>query len=310
LLLGLAVIGQASAATPPNRGIAISPAYGELTIPKDQPALEHFVTLVNRSEVEQRFNLSLVDFGSLDETGGVAFLGAPASELEHKYGLASWMKLSSDSVTLKAGASERVRVMIDNRESLAPGGHYGAVMATAQTATDQAVGKPKVGVKQVLSSLILLVKDGGSADLRLLGQKGNGAWFKLPNSVEQRYQNIGSVHAVPRGVVAVKDPRGKVVRRGALNEGSGAVLPDSYRRFQTGLIDVGGAWLPGRYTIATSYRHDGTEKTTNLVTSMWYAGAWWLWVAVFAFIALVVAGVKYGRRLKWRPKFKFFGARS
>jgi hypothetical protein len=281
-----------------RQGFSVSPAYGELSVPDDKPQMSYSVKLTNSNATDQLFSLSTVDFGSLDENGGVAFLGVQTSELEHKYGLASWMQLPQTSMQVPAGKTVEVPVVIDNRPSLAPGGHYGAVLATALTAGSGA--KNSVGIKQVLSSLLLVTKQGGLRQhLGLVAQTSDASWWRLPGRVTQRFQNTGNVHLVPRGVVSVKDPFGKEVERTAINEDSKIVLPDSFRRLNSTLIPVGKGWMPGRYTLVASYRYDGTDSTTLVVQRFWYAGMALVWLVV-ALAVLAAAGLAWW--LWSRPK--------
>jgi hypothetical protein len=281
---------QTLAAAPEPAGFTVAPAFQEISIRAGQPESEYNLQIRNHSKSDQNFRLSVVDFGSLDEEGGVAFLGAPTSELEHKYGLAAWMTLEKDALFVPAGKSANLVVHVSNRASLAPGGHYGAVLATAVTDTGQIGVGSSVGIKQVLSSLVLATKENGAQRaLKLKNQRSNAAFWHLPTVVEEQFENRGNVHVVPRGIVAVTDPWGKEVVRGALNEASGAVLPESVRRYKTPLAVVGGAWLPGRYRLVTTYRYDGADETKALVTSFWYVGALVAWVV--GLLALAAAGL-------------------
>lgn len=267
-----------------SQGFIVSPAFQHVILTAGQDQTQYALQLTNTTSIDQNFRLSAVDFGSLDESGGVAFLGTPTSELEHRYGLAAWMSLGTNTVFVAAGKSVQVSVTIDNRPSLAPGGHYGAVLATAVTDTGKdTAGDPRVNLRQVLSSLVLLTKDGGiNAELRLISQSVNRSRLRMPSTTAQRFQNAGNVHLVPRGIIAVKDPTGRVVMRGVLNDGSGNILPESFRRYETPLVSVGAAWLPGRYQAIATYRYDGTETTKTLATSFWYVGLGIVWVAVAA----------------------------
>jgi hypothetical protein len=280
------------------RGFTVSPAFQDVEVAADKPSAAYELQIKNHTDADQSFRLSLVDFGSLNETGGVAFLGTPASELEHRYGLASWMTLEKDLVVVPAGGSERVVVTITNRSSLAPGGHYGAVLATVVTNADRPSASRSVGVKQVLSALILATKVGGAeTGLRLSSQTAALRPWQLPGRVEHRFQNTGNVHVVPRGVTEVRDMTGRVVIRGALNEQSGVILPESFRRYSTSLIKVATAWMPGRYQLVTTYRYDGTDETKQLVTSFWYAGMIVVWL-VFGGAMAAIAGLAWW--LFWR----------
>jgi len=290
-----------------DSGFAVSPASGQVNVPANQPQVSYSVQLTNFNSVDKTFALSVVDFGSLDESGGVAFLGVPTSELEHKYGLAAWMSLPQTTITVPASKTVTVPVVIENRSSLAPGGHYGAILATALTAG--ADGSDSVGVKQVLSSLVLVTKQGGLIErLGLVSQTMSASWWHLPSTVEQRYHNTGNVHLTPRGVVSVVDPLGHEVERSAINEDSNIVLPSTYRRYATRLYGDGQAWLPGRYTVVSSYRYDGTTQTNIFRVSFWYVGAVVVWLVV-GFALLVTLGIIWWMRgrnwffwVKWRKR--------
>jgi hypothetical protein len=250
------------------------------------------LTLSNKTGVDQAFKLTTVDFGSLNESGGVAFLGESSSDFAQKYGLTSWMKLERDAVTVPAGGSIDAVVTVDNSSGLRPGGHYGAVLATALTAPNGPPARSRVGVLEVLSSLILLVKDGGpTPDLRLVSQTVDKSGLKIPTQVEHRFRNAGGQHVVPRGVAEVRDPAGRLVERGALNENSGVILPQTFRRYQTPLMKVARIWLPGRYTVRTSYRYDGGTATKQLASGFWYVGAGSVWLAAAAVMLLGAAAV-------------------
>jgi hypothetical protein len=254
------------------------------------------IEIANATPADQSFKLSVADFGSLNESGGVAFLGAPASELDHRYGLVSWLQLSQNVVFVKAGGTAEIGATVENRASLAPGGHYGAVLATA--ITDTGAVKPlaaQVGLKAVLSSLILLTKSGGALpQLKLLSETYHRTAAGLPTVLDQRFQNQGNVHVVPRGIVEIRDPAGRVVRRGILNEDSSVVLPESFRRISVGLQSMGKPWLPGRYSITTMYRFDGTDTTKVFQDSTWYAGDL---VVIMSWIVLTLVVAAIGWRL-------------
>jgi len=304
VMLGLLWPGAVGRAVSGQTGFVVSPAFAQIEIKPGQPQAQYALQLTNHNQLDQTFTLQVVDFGTLDESGGVAFLGAPTSELEHKYGLASWMTLEKNTVFVPAGKSASVMVTIANRASLASGGHYGAVLATA-------VGDPgtpsgdSVGVKQVLSSLVLVTKDGGAQEnLRLDGQTADAHLWHLPTRLEQRFQNTGNVHVVPRGTVEVKDPAGRVVERAAINDGSQVILPESFRRYRADFTALRPAIWPGRYSLVSTYRYDGTDQTQTTTTNFWYAGqaAVWGWglVLVLVLVVLTLAGWLCWRRRRRR----------
>lgn len=289
----------AGAATP--AGLTISPIYQQVELAEGQTSAHSIVTVTNNSPVTQTFKFEVSDFGSLDESGGVAFLGESSNDFVKAHGLAKWVTLDQTSATIAAGGKVDIGMTITNDQALAPGGHYAALEAEAQTAPTDAGSRSRVGITQVLSSLLLLLKDGSpppNLDLVAQGLGGGGLW-SLPTSASERFLDEGAVHVVPRGTVAVKDALGRQVMSGALNEDSGIILPSSFRRYQTPLMQLAAAWLPGRYTVTTVYRYDGTTKTKAASYQFWYAGAWWVWAAVVLVLALGGGAAWW---VWWRPR--------
>ena len=290
--LGLWPVQAALAAG--NGEITVSPVFQNVRLGQNQPNSRYVVTVTNHSAVDQNFAFSALDFGSLNDTGGVAFVGDAPTDFSKKHGLAGWMSMDRDSATIPAGGQLQLGVTVRNDASLSVGGHYGAVIAEALTAPEGSFGKVSVGVKQVVSSLILLVKDGAAPpNLQLVSQVlGGSGWFQLPPDVMLRFSNEGEVHVVPRGVAEVKDPLGRVVERGALNENSGIVLPGALRKYDTPLAGMAAAWMPGRYSVATTYRYDGSDMTKVLATSFWYAGSA-VFFAGLVLVLLLAGGVTW-----------------
>jgi hypothetical protein len=142
-----------------DSGLTVTPVFQEVTLATDETEARFSITLTNQTDGPLVLRPSVVDFGSLDESGGVAFLGA-SDNLVRKYSLASWMRPEKDIVSLAAGESEELRVVIENRESLSPGGHYGAVLfsiGNEESDTKENV----VAVNQLLSVLVFAKKRGG-----------------------------------------------------------------------------------------------------------------------------------------------------
>jgi len=279
-------------------GLRISPVLQDVSLPANKPSVSYGVTIANNTGVDQAFRLAVRDFGSLDESGGVAFLGDPASEFVQAHGLSGWMSLDKSSVTVPVGGKIQVVVTIRNDDKLRLGGHYGVLTAEALTAPGTPASSTRVGVTQVLSSLFLVVKDGSPPpNLRLLSQVlgGNSLWH-LPDGVFQRFEDDGDVHVVPRGIITITDPLGRMVERGVMNEDSGNILPGSIRRFQTPLVSIAWASLPGRYTITSAYRYDGKLDTQVSTSMFWYVGTGGVVIGVFALLLVLAGGLTWWLR--------------
>jgi hypothetical protein len=278
-----------------SSGLSISPPFQQITLSSSNPQLTYSLVLTNSTAVELTLKLTTVDFGTLDETGGVVFAGSKETELEKKYGLAAWMNLGNDLVTLAPHTSQSIEVTLDNRINLAPGGHYGAVLATTQSLDNhQAPGRgEQVTIQQTLSSLIFLKKLGGEQYGLLLKETYRDGGFLLPSKLQLRYQNPGNIHVVPRGIISVTDPLGKVVEQGIINTDSSLILPESFRVLQVKLRPQSVPWWPGIYHQVIQYRYDGITAFTTDSSTFFYPG--YLIILLVGF-ALIGGGVYWTAR--------------
>lgn len=239
-------------------GFTVTPMIQEVVLDQSEESESYAVTVTNATDTLATFELSVIDFGSLDASGGVAFLGA-AGELRDRYALASWMRPETDEITVAPGEERSVSVQIENREDLAPGGHYGALIFknTSPSRSDT----PNVSINQMLSSLVLVKKTGGARyGLELSSLEYLDRWFDFRHKVSVRFRNTGNVHVVPRGEFHITDPVGRLVYRGILNEGSAVILPETFREYTTQLFPVKWAFFPGYYTLDFNYRYDGRDE--------------------------------------------------
>ncbi len=163
----------------PNRGIVISPFLTDTKIQPSDTTRDVSVTVTNDTAKEESFTISSLDFGSLNDTGGIVFAGNDADKLTQKYGLASWLQIPNNRLTLLPGASSVVSAYIENQPSLGPGGHYAALVLAAETPNATSGGS--VSVKQKISALIFATKVGGEVyDMKLGSVQHDGSRRNLP----------------------------------------------------------------------------------------------------------------------------------
>lgn len=257
-LLGVLILSLSVAPVAQAAGFTVTPMIQEVILEEGEADETYTTTVTNETAVLATFELSVIDFGSLDESGGVAFVGATGA-LEEKYALASWMQPETSELTIGPGETGSVKVRIENRENLSPGGHYGALVFKSTSPARPDV--PSVAINQIFSSLVLVKKTGGAKyGLTLASLDRPERWFVFDRTVVPRFQNSGNVHVVPRGEVRVTDPLGRLVYRGILNEGSAIILPETFREYPFKLFSVERAFIPGRYSFDFSYRYDGREE--------------------------------------------------
>lgn len=278
-----------------SKGTYLSPPFADIEVTNKEDK-EFELEIGNEGEGDLVFELSVVDFGSLDESGGVAFLTANPDKNERKYALASWIGLEKSEVVVAAKSKEKIKITILNKESLLPGGHYGAVLATLRN-EEKSVGD-KVGVNQSLASLLYVQKSGGDTkNLILRNVEWKNLIFKIMDKLELRFENSGNIHLIPRGKVEIRNIFGQLVAKGIINEGSAKILPETFRKM---IVEVKyfKKWRwPGKYLIEIDYRYDGQEAFSKYQNSFLYVGV--------EGIILLFLGIFLGL-LAWQRKKRAF----
>lgn len=300
LAVSIVSVGSVAAQTRPTppKGITVSPAFQKISIPADQAELPLEFKVTNNRATAQTIMLSTADFNSLDETGGLFFVGARPTTQQKKYGLSEWLSLPQTKVTIRSAQTVTIKAAISNRQNLSAGGHYGALMLTLDQGTDN-VGQPnRVALQPIASSLIFLSKRGGEVyKLNLTEVSENHSLFKLPDKVSLRFKNEGNTHVVPRGIISLTDSNGKLVRKGIINEASAIVLPETARRFEIPLLNINLANKPGNYKLTVDYRFDGYDGFKKYQKSILLLTPLGLVIGVFSLLA-VLLGFYYLRKNK------------
>jgi len=280
------------------KGFSVNPFFQEVTLEKDQTESIFNVEIANNTENVAVLKLSVVDFGALDETGGVAFLG-DSKNLTNKYGLVSWISLEKDGLVINPGEKQSVKVTIQNKESLRPGGHYAAILAKLDAGENNSDSESsKVALNPSFSSLIFARKIGGEIyGLNLKDQDVTRGIVGLPASVRLRFQNTGNVHIVPRGLASLTDPLGREVARGIINQESALILPETFRVFPTKMREIATAFIPGRYKLSVDYRYDGSDNFTTEQQNIFVIPVIDVWV-ILIIITIIYAYFKIKKRRK------------
>jgi len=278
-------------------GFLISPFSQEVTIARDQTSIPFSIDVKNTTGSPAVFRISVLDFGTLDESGGVAFLG---SSDNLKYSLASWVTLSNDTLVLAPGETEKVTGTIDNKESLSPGGHYGAVFFKIEDSESMQSGEQSpVAFDPSFASLLFVRKNGGEVyGLDLNRTDFTPGLFSLPDTIRERFQNTGNVHVFPRGTAEVTDPFGRLVSKSIINTESGIILPESFRLFPGTFFSVAPVFVPGRYTLSVNYRYDGkidvvSRRSTFILVPPPFIGA-----SIFGISASIIFRNKRKKHVK------------
>lgn len=234
-----------------NSGITISPPSQKVVISPGLLQADIYVKVTNNNDYVFIGQVKLLDFQALDQNGGVSLEQAGA-----KFGLANWMSLAgSSSIQLGEGQTEVLKVLIDNRSDLSPGGHYGAIAIT--TSPSNNLKNNVVGFNQQLVSLVFLNKSGGDVNgLQLNGITPEQWSGGLPLSIQTVFKNTGNVYEVPHGYIEIFDPHGTLVRHGIINPQATLIMQGSEREYVTPLNAVGTSAAKGKYKVVVNYRYD------------------------------------------------------
>lgn len=239
------------------KGITVSPSHKEVILGPGLIEAKTTITIENKSGKDIVGVIRLVDFGALDEFGGVTLseVGAPLSS----YSLAPWMSLPNGAdFSVAKDQKITVPITIQNRDDLAPGGHYGAAIVTVSGAEDS--GSSQISLRQEVASLLFVKKVGGETyGLELESIKADDL-PQIPESIGLKFKSTGNVHVIPRGYIEITDPKGNLIAKGIINPESTLVLPDKSRQFVSIMQPVAEAKARGEYKITAYYRYDGSEQ--------------------------------------------------
>ena len=279
--------------------LSVSPLFIDISLEEGEKTKDFHVDVSNTTAEPVVLRFSLVDFGSLNESGGIAFLGKDG-EGDNRYALASWIVPERDVVTLLPDTKETLKFTVENRESLSPGGHYGAVLfAVEKEGQDNQDVPSQVSVNPTFSALVFAKKEGG-VQYKLDVKQWNFdrySWRSgLPERIALRFQNSGNVDVTPRGRVTMTDPLGRLVAKGILNEDSARILPESFRMYRVQFVSIFPHIIPGFYSVTTEYRFDGQERAEMLPEQRFFAWgvAFWWGVA----LVLIFGGTRFLRRTR------------
>jgi len=251
-----------SSAQGKNSGFSISPFFQEITLEENQAGADFYLEVENNKSYPAVFRISTVDFGALNQSGGVAFLGN-SEDFSQKYGLSSWMNLEKDAIVINPGETQEIKVSLENRKALSPGGHYGAVLfKMEENGNKQNEEADSVSLNPSFASLVFLRKLGGEIyGLNLKNYELKHNPFSFSNELSLSFQNSGNVHITPRGTVKIFDPLGREVKKGIINGASGIILPESSRFFSLTLKNKAFIFIPGYYRLAIDYRYNGSDDS-------------------------------------------------
>lgn len=279
-----------------GNGLKISPVRTELTI---DPGTSQTITVnvQNVTSSSATFQAIVNDFVAGNNENGQPNLILDANQYAPSHSLKRYIAAIPD-VTIPAGETKSVKVVITVPKDAAGGGYFGAVRF-APAGSDSS--DKNVTLSASVGSLILVKVPGDiKDDLRLAsfdvrgGANSNTAssFFTGNKSLYAvaRFENKGNVQEQPFGKVLLKKGS-KVLQTIEINntDPKGNVLPDSIRRFSVQLTSVGSF---GKYTIEGNFGY-GSGGQLLSATSTFYVVPLALLIALVIVLALIICAVVF-----------------
>lgn len=277
-----------------GQALRMSPAYIDVTVGTLQDEEQVEFTLENRTKHPMSIDLFSLDFQQKDELGSIGFLGREIGN--YTYSLSSFLTFKNPNVELEPGEKKIISVLITNRQDLAPGGHYAAVIARLRPTEGEVTA-----VSPAVSALIYLTKVGGeryNLSFKAMNWPDSSVVFSYPATGFLTLQNDGNTHLTPYGTADIYDMFNRKIYKGIINEGSVKVLPQSIRRVPVYFKKIAFSFPISVNTLKVEGR-DSTDKTKFSSTEVFIYINPYVLGGMVLFIIFSVFGLKKGiRRVK------------
>ena len=292
LLLFTLLPFRSSLAQVPGEGLTISPPLFELNL-KEGETSSQTIKITNPTESLVEVYPLVMNFKASGESGEPAFY--PATSEEEKFSLAKWITFNQTKIALTPEQVVEFKFQIKVPSDAEPGGHYGVVFfATEPPQLEKDISQ--VAIASMIGSLILGKTPGEIIEKGVLEEFIAGRfYFKKPIKFTTRIQNTGNIHFKPQGEIMIKDWRGKIVEKVAVNSAKGNVLPDSTRKFEE-------SWTPqkwytvGRFKADLKLTYGESNQSLNGKLIFWIIPWWLITVLVILILALAFLLWRYFHR--------------
>lgn len=282
LYLPLGVNAQ-TLTSPSSSGISLTPAIEKLNLTKNQINTNFNITVSNNNTYPIVVTVSTSNFTALNTGGSVAFLNS--SNTAH--GLKQSLHPSLSEVPLPAKSSATIPISITNVSSLAPGGHYGAVIFRVVPLSYKSKGN-SLSTNEELSVLVFLTtSSGGTQSVQLNPPNFGSIVTSLPTSLNLVLTNTGNTQVSPIGHVSITRAS-KVLAKGVINAESGLVLPLTSRLYNVNLVYAKKTNLPGIYHINAYYQASANSKQLSYTKTVFLINKSLIIAAILVALILLV----------------------
>jgi len=283
-------------------GITISPLTFDINVNPGE-TLTNYITLTNTDSFPLSLTISAQDFTAIGEQGGVLIDEGIPPEISAK----SWIIFDANSFVLGPAESKEVQFTLNVPLEAEPGGKYISVIASTGLTVNEGTA---VGTAQKVGAL-LLIRVAGEVQEKLSVKSFDAPEFLEygPVPFRLRFENTGTVHVRPAGLLIIKNVRGKKVAEISLPQKR--VLPQTIRLIgeEQGLLwDM--RWGLGKYTADVTAVYGGINESLSASTSFWVIPWKVLASGLFILTALIVFLIKARHRLWLALNILIFGEKK
>jgi len=283
-------------------GITISPLTFDINVNPGE-TVTNYITLTNTDSFPLSLTISAQDFTAIGEQGGVLIDEGIPPEISAK----SWMIFDANSFVLSPAESRKVQFTLNVPLEAEPGGKYISVIASTGLTVNEGTA---VGTTQKIGSLLLIRVAGDVVEKLSVKSFGTPEFLEYgPIPFSLRFENTGTVHVRPAGLLIIKNVRGKKVAEISLPQKR--VLPQTIRLIDEsqGLVwDV--KWGFGKYTADITAVYGSANESLSVSTSFWIIPWKVLASGLFILTALIVFLIKARHRLSLALKILVFGEKK
>lgn len=266
--------------------IVLGPTKIELFLDIGEKAIKE-ITVTNRTGRTVNFTVGIEDFkGSRDPNQTLIFMG----EEKGPYSLKDWVKPEIKEFTLNQGQRIILPVEIAIPAVAEPGGYYGTVFilgslggsaagTSEEKVDDQIAIASRVGTLFFVRVKGEVQENGGLEDFKTT----KNFYEKGPIPFELLFENNGSVHLTPYGVVEIKNLFGGKVAEIQLDPWF--ALPDSQRLRE---VNWEKKFLFGRYT-ALALVNRGYQDIIDQKSLSFWVIPWKIFLGGLAGLILIVS---------------------
>lgn len=221
-------------------GVKVGPALTERKVDPGT-VIDEQISVTNVTSFSQTYSFRTRNVESVAENGTPVF----ASGADENGGLASWVELLENSVTVGPGETKFVNYKLAVPSDASPGGHYGGVFVVREADPIEGQG---ASVGYQVGALIILTVSGDVVEKASIREFSTAQAIHTRADVafKLRMLNEGTVHVRPVGVVSILDMLGREVADVKVNESGGMLIPGAERAYAVEWKDD--AFRVGRFT--------------------------------------------------------------